>query len=50
MTDIKLLKTTSRRLEILASMNITTLEDLIYQYPYRYEVIEENIPLMRMNI
>ena len=44
MTDIKLLKTTSRRLEILASMNITTLEDLIYQYPYRYEVIEEKYP------
>lgn len=44
MTDIKLLKTTSRRLEILVSMNITTLEDLIYQYPYRYEVIEEKYP------
>ena len=44
MTDIKLLKTTSRHLEILASMNITTLEDLIYQYPYRYEVIEEKYP------
>lgn len=44
MTDIKLLKTASRRLEILASMNITTLEDLIYQYPYRYEVIEEKYP------
>lgn len=44
MTDIKLLKTTSRRLEILASMNITILEDLIYQYPYRYEVIEEKYP------
>ena len=44
MTDIKLLKTTSRRLEILASMNIITLEDLIYQYPYRYEVIEEKYP------
>ena len=44
MTDIKLLKTTSRRLEILASMNITTVEDLIYQYPYRYEVIEEKYP------
>lgn len=44
MIDIKLLKTTSRRLEILASMNITTLEDLIYQYPYRYEVIEEKYP------
>ena len=44
MTDIKLLKTTSRRLEILASMNITTLEDLIYQYPYRYGVIEEKYP------
>lgn len=44
MTDIKLLKATSRRLEILASMNITTLEDLIYQYPYRYEVIEEKYP------
>ena len=44
MTDIRLLKTTTKRLEILKQMNINTLEDLIMQYPYRYEIIEEQYP------
>lgn len=44
MTDIKLLKTTSKRYEILSQMNIYTLEDLLHHYPYRYEIIEEKYP------
>lgn len=44
MTDIRLLKTTEKRLELLRQMNIHTLEDLASQYPYRYEIIEEQYP------
>ncbi|UTY38577.1 hypothetical protein NMU03_13135 [Allocoprobacillus halotolerans] len=44
MTDIRLLKTTAKRIELLEQMNIHTLEDLITQYPYRYEIIEEQYP------
>ncbi len=44
MTDIRLLKTTEKRLELLRQMNIHTLEDLVSQYPYRYEIIEEQYP------
>ena len=44
MNDIKLLKTTSKRYDILSQMNIKTLEDLIHHYPYRYAIIEEKYP------
>ena len=44
--DLKLLKTTEKRYEILNQMNIYTLEDLVQHYPYRYEVIEETYPLL----
>lgn len=44
--DLKLLKTTEKRYEILNQMNIYTLEDLVQHYPYRYEVIEEIYPLL----
>lgn len=44
MIDIRLLKTTAKRIELLEQMNIHTLEDLITQYPYRYEIIEEQYP------
>ncbi|MFR7590775.1 MAG: ATP-dependent DNA helicase RecG [Longibaculum sp.] len=44
MSDIRLLKTTQKRYDILESMNIHTLEDLLTCYPYRYEIIEETYP------
>lgn len=44
MTDIKLLKTTEKRYQILEQMNINSLEDIIMHYPYRYDVIEETYP------
>lgn len=44
--DLKFLKTTEKRYEILNQMNIYTLEDLVQHYPYRYEVIEETYPLL----
>lgn len=44
MTDIKLLKTTEKRYQILEQMNINSLEDIITHYPYRYDVIEETYP------
>lgn len=44
MTDIKLLKTTEKRYQVLESMNINSLEDIITHYPYRYDVIEETYP------
>lgn len=44
MTDLKLLKTTEKRLDILHAMNIYSLEDILYYYPYRYDVIEETYP------
>lgn len=42
--DIQLLKTTEKRYEILSQMNIYTLEDIVYHYPYRYDIIEETYP------
>ena len=47
MTDIKLLKTTEKRYAILESMNITTLEDIVTHYPYRYDIIEETYPTLQ---
>lgn len=47
MSDLKLLKTTSRRIEILSQMNIFSLEDLLHHYPYRYEQIEETYPTLQ---
>ena len=44
MSDIRLLKITEKRLDILKLMNIESLEDLINHYPYRYDVIEETYP------
>lgn len=44
--DLKLLKTTEKRYELLHQMNIFSLEDLIQHYPYRYDVIEEIYPLL----
>ncbi len=44
MSDLKLLKITQKRIDILNSMNIYSLNDLIHYYPYRYEVIEETYP------
>ncbi len=44
MCDLKLLKTTQKRIEILNAMNIHTLYDLITYYPYKYDVIEETYP------
>lgn len=42
--DIELLKTTKKRYDILERMNIHTLEDVLYHFPYRYDVIEEIYP------
>ena len=42
--DLKMLKTTQSRIDILNAMNIFTLEDVLQHYPYRYEVIEETYP------
>ena len=42
--DIELLKTTKKRYDILQRMNIHTLEDVLYHFPYRYDVIEEIYP------
>ncbi|WP_418766143.1 ATP-dependent DNA helicase RecG [Longibaculum muris] len=44
MTDIKLLKTTEKRYQVLETMNITSLEDVLNHYPYRYDIIEETYP------
>ncbi len=44
MGDIQLLKTTPKRYDILKSMHITSLNDLINYYPYRYDVFEETYP------
>lgn len=46
MMDLKLLKTTEKRLEILHAMNIYSLEDILYHYPYRYDILEETYPLL----
>lgn len=45
--DLKLLKTTQKRYDILNQMNIYTLEDLIQHYPYRYDIVEETYPLLQ---
>lgn len=42
--DIHLLKTTEKRYNILSQMNLYTLEDIVYHYPYRYDIIEETYP------
>ena len=42
--DLKILKTTQSRIDILNAMNIHSLYDLLSHYPYRYEVIEETYP------
>lgn len=42
--DIELLKTTKKRYDILQRMNIHTLEDVLYHFPYRYDVIGEIYP------
>ena len=42
--DIELLKTTKKRYDILERMNIHTLEDVLYHFPYRYDIIEEIYP------
>lgn len=44
MSDLKLLKTTEKRMNILNSMNIYSLYDLLTYYPYKYDVIEEMYP------
>ena len=46
MTDIRLLKTTEKRYQILESMNINSLEDIVMHYPYRYDIIEETYPTL----
>jgi len=42
--DIKMLKTTQKRIDILASMDIHTIEDIVTHYPHRYDIIEEVYP------
>ena len=42
--DLKLLKTTQKRYDLLNTMNIFTLEDLLQHFPYRYDIIEETYP------
>jgi len=44
--DLKQLRTTEKRYELLNQMNIYSLEDLIQHYPYRYDIIEETYPLL----
>lgn len=39
--DLKGLRISDRRREILNAMNIVTLEDIVTYYPYRYEQIEK---------
>lgn len=46
MTDLRKLKTTDKRIALLESMNIHSLEDLLTHYPYRYDIIEETYPLL----
>lgn len=44
MTSLEVLKLTEKRLCVVNSMNIYSLEDLASHYPYRYEIIEELYP------
>lgn len=46
MTDIRLLKTTEKRYQILQQMDIYCLNDIIQHYPYRYDIIEETYPTL----
>lgn len=40
--ELSALKTTSKRIDILHSMNIYSMEDILYHFPYRYDIIEES--------
>ncbi|MCD7808222.1 MAG: ATP-dependent DNA helicase RecG [Erysipelotrichaceae bacterium] len=40
--ELSALKTTSKRIDILHAMNIYSMEDIIYHFPYRYDIIEES--------
>lgn len=42
--ELKLLKTTEKRYQLLNQMNIYSLEDIVQYYPYRYDIIEETYP------
>ncbi len=44
MQSLDQLKLTEKRKQIINAMNITSLKDLVYHFPYRYEVIEETYP------
>lgn len=44
MTDLKGLRISKPRLELLASMGISSVEDLLSHYPYRYEFLIEHMP------
>jgi ATP-dependent DNA helicase RecG len=44
MEDLNVLKINSHRIELLNSMNIYTVEDLLKYYPYRYDIIEQTLP------
>lgn len=44
MNDLKLLKTTEKRIGLLKAMNMNSLEDILEHYPYRYHIIEETYP------
>ncbi len=40
--ELTALKTTSKRIDILNTMNIYSMEDILYYFPYRYDIIEES--------
>lgn len=40
--ELSALKTTSKRIDILHAMNIYSMEDILYHFPYRYDIIEES--------
>lgn len=44
MENLKLLKTSEKRIELLKTMNIHSLKDILEHYPYRYDIIEETYP------
>ncbi|MEG0592061.1 MAG: ATP-dependent DNA helicase RecG [Coprobacillus sp.] len=46
MTSLDVLKLTEKRQQILNTMNIFSLEDLVSHYPYRYDIIEETYPTL----
>lgn len=46
MTSLDVLKLTEKRQQILNTMNIFSLEDLVSHYPYRYDIFEETYPTL----